>query len=1329
MSLGKEFEPVQAAFLQSSDTINAIDANETFNFVVSQIDNGNYESLEELREDTMANRRSLLTIGARNKLDPDQQVVTESEFIALASLEKTRQADVDFASFGTQVIQGQIGDEAELKARFAAMEVSSRIVMLPTGPLLKSGNFVREKRTLNEGQQAVIEDVFDTCAVRNKTVAQLSELQELLLAVDTLSPTDAKLLLASPDFSALQSKLSPANNAKISTRSSLGENQMPIIVRELEARAQLSEAIARSSNYVTALQMVLGRDITTPQQLEATNTQFVGQLTQSQLDKLNELTQAVSKLDAQTQSDLASLSKTDQFSQIIERLRGEARIALTQGEREQLDARAEIISSIRSEQNRSVAFVNILKQIESARNADEINAVLSTVNDFEEDSPDDSTLTASLKESIIIRKTSIETREALAIANRPAGVGSAIEYVFSLDKPQDDRYSQILNILYTNELANFKIGGYQIIFDQNTDAQQVMDYISTTPSRREITDLDYTAEIFTIEQELEAISDQLTKNKIVIGILDQFQRGTPATVIDEIKTKLGDVGEELLAASVFDRYRSYIAARRSTKRAEYEFLFSDFVEKARQNLLETYDFNEGLSDNKVAARYLASQYRKVFLPILQAFRNDADTQDTKQYTSSGAPTDLIRRENYRISTDELSKQRPLTDIEYGYLKSVELLSFFNPELTAVANVDPDALSVYLKNHFNKLDAQTFSSLSDGDYVPLIQIGMGAEGLISAGEIVRKNPELASKALYIDANGVGGPFAVPNGPAFGLNSANRFGFAYTLPPVDPAIERQTVRAFGSPLRWYPGERNPQQDVRQGSINMSVDYLPAVDDISDGRYANNADEALALQIQAAMVAKNLLIGTRVVDQYFTDESGQGDKIVVLERTNPDGTTQQLKLRTDYFISATGLGEPNYGIPQDTSQKLLQDNQRLVSDGNFPIFDAPLNIFKALVDKDVAKKAQPGKVFAIYGGGNTADTFVENLSRIFSTGNKLVRNIEKIYIITDSDLSRRPRYAAALDLLARNGRSNLLEIVPGRVDNIQLKSDQANNDQQLQLFQNRRVIRDSKGQPIIANTVVPATGFRSELPNLLAKTSGLSRSNSNVLKERTLPTDDKIAVADSLSNDPKQLIVGVASRTGFQGKGTAKFTQLQIDAREALLRNGAENAVAIGFRGPDTQAAVRLFLEEQVGTLATGESGVLSPQLTVTSIHINQRKKPVSKNIAIAEQPVAPIRQGTKGNSALLTALMLYELGIIKAQSGSKSFTGSIAFTLTPNDDTSYTLKSDTKITEEWSQTLLNNPFFRAYAQDSIARRRGATSISATIEFNNGRINPEQTYVQAT
>ena len=76
------------------------------------------------------------------------------------------------------------------------------------------------------------------------------------------------------------------------------------------------------------------------------------------------------------------------------------------------------------------------------------------------------------------------------------------------------------------------------------------------------------------------------------------------------------------------------------------------------------------------------------------------------------------------------------------------------------------------------------------------------------------------------------------------------------------EIKTVRAYGSPLRWYPGERKNNGDIRQGSINTTVDYLPTPDNLSSARYPTNEELQSVLSLQTAMLVKNIALETRVV-----------------------------------------------------------------------------------------------------------------------------------------------------------------------------------------------------------------------------------------------------------------------------------------------------------------------------------------------------------------------------------------------------------------------------------------------------------------------------------
>ena len=80
------------------------------------------------------------------------------------------------------------------------------------------------------------------------------------------------------------------------------------------------------------------------------------------------------------------------------------------------------------------------------------------------------------------------------------------------------------------------------------------------------------------------------------------------------------------------------------------------------------------------------------------------------------------------------------------------------------------------------------------------------------------------------------------PAWALNSANAQNESIRNLPTqkDNLAESQTVRAWGNPMGWYPGERYVNNDVRPGSINMlGLPALTQVDEITNNRYPTNED----------------------------------------------------------------------------------------------------------------------------------------------------------------------------------------------------------------------------------------------------------------------------------------------------------------------------------------------------------------------------------------------------------------------------------------------------------------------------------------------------------
>jgi hypothetical protein len=280
-------------------------------------------------------------------------------------------------------------------------------------------------------------------------------------------------------------------------------------------------------------------------------------------------------------------------------------------------------------------------------------------------------------------------------------------------------------------------------------------------------------------------------------------------------------------------------------------------------------------------------------------------------------------------------------------------------------------------------------------------------------------------------------------------------------------------------------------------------------------------------------------------------------------------------DWLAGASGLGAPYYGFDLEGSkaQNVIAAGARW--DGGFPKLSDTLGAFTALASEEV-RQAAPGETMVLGGGGNSVDTLLEYLGGLFDSNNKNVRNVKKIYVVTKSKLSQRPRYAATRDLLERNGRGNLVELVNARVGDVDF-ADDPSPKAKLKLFDSDgNELKNAAGRPIRADNVILATGFRSGLSKVLQpilRQPGGIENAANVAPV-TLPTNKNVAVGDRLKDNSHVLIIGTASRPGFEVRD--KLDQLPDEAREAQLRNGAENAVAIGFRAPDTQAATRLFLD---------------------------------------------------------------------------------------------------------------------------------------------------------
>jgi hypothetical protein len=528
-----------------------------------------------------------------------------------------------------------------------------------------------------------------------------------------------------------------------------------------------------------------------------------------------------------------------------------------------------------------------------------------------------------------------------------------------------------------------------------------------------------------------------------------------------------------------------------------------------------------------------------------------------------------------------------------------------------------------------------------------------------------------------------------------------------------------------MRWYPGERLDNLDVRQGSINSTVDYLLTPDGISDARYPDNSDMALILQLQAAMLVNKCLLRTEVVSVTPEfDNDNEARKRIDLRYTQPDGTTIDRYVYADRLVVSSGLGQPSYGFDINKSKagRVLEAS---ASWDGFPKLSDTLVAFKALGSKE-SDRPEPGETIVIYGNGNSADTLIEYMGGLFQGGNKGVRNIKKIYVVTTGELSQRPRYAAISDLRGRNGRENLVELVNARVGDIDFDTDGRNIDAstKLQIFDsdgNR--IKNAAGAAISADNVIAATGFKSGLDAVLNPVTGKSLKDPDTLEKVVLPTNKNVSVADRLKKDRNILLVGTGSRPGFEI--IDKLTQLPNTAREALLRNGAENAVAIGFRAPDTQAAVRLFTDQMPPKPVN--ASIKKAPVTTLKLHDDIQ---AGETLTFPRDNTNPtpqaIRKDIVADSSILTPLLVQSLSDIRvdkveqmvSEYDVRFINGSIAITSLGT--------SSSNLVDAIAQACAN-PYFYGYAQQALSRRRDGGSIEVKLHLKNGKISPRLSFAQ--
>jgi hypothetical protein len=945
-----------------------------------------------------------------------------------------------------------------------------------------------------------------------------------------------------------------------------------------------------------------------------------------------------------------------------------------------------------------------------------------------------------------IKRLGIVAEFTQSLENPNRDFNQVLTILAELNRPGSSKEDKACAITLAKALTRLEIATYrsmiaaQIKPDQ--DPQELYRFIENLPIRPTVGSIDYIDRYNEFKNNAAFCFmgfQKIDRVRKVNEIRKSFITAPVQTVLEQIANLQDETKEELaIKTELLKLYKEYVAAARPQ---DFDQTFKQELALAIEERLQMQFIKPELGQNRRAFEFVRRGFVSTIFPLAESYKEDPRTKEMmKKYLvgEGGKPSPRIQ---FIQRLKELEKVRPLTDAERAYIQSVELLTLFNPYLIGVATADFGVTNAFLKHHFESLSKETTEGIKDGDYFPTLMIGTGPDGLAALGEMVRNNPELAEQSLVIDVGSQpGGPFAVPEGAAWELNSANERGKLGYVPPEAPGEqELQTVRAYGSPLRRYPGERRKGDSVRQGSINTTVDYLPTPDAISNARYPTNEELQCVLALQAAALTRNLALNTELISvEPNPNINERGDKIATLRITqsSSDGsilTERIVRIKTDGIFNSTGLGEKSYGFNLEGSraQNVIQQTSGTETK-RFPQISTTLEAFNALANRS-EERYPPGETIVIYGNGNSTDTLVEYIGNLFQGDNPTVRNVKKIYIVTTGELSARPRYAAINDIKAREGRNqgNLIEIVNARVSDLDFATqDGKPTERQLVVYDsNGKIITDNAGNPIKADSVIAATGFRPQLQKIFANYVGNRplRGEGAALKPLTLPTNPDVAVAEYFGDDPTIVILGTASNPAFN---LQKFAQLPKEAREALLRNGAENAVAIGFRAPDSQAAMNIFLNS-------------------FNINLQRREKKNKKRIPVdgtnkngnSNRKIPTISFGEKGpripnnveqEDLLLSPLLSYLLG--NKFGLDRNFSGDLNFSLEYTDG-EFQLSFDggalESVSEEFIAELavaVSDKTFQTYSASLLGKRRRNKKLNLCVGFLNGEIHPGKTFVEA-
>jgi hypothetical protein len=696
----------------------------------------------------------------------------------------------------------------------------------------------------------------------------------------------------------------------------------------------------------------------------------------------------------------------------------------------------------------------------------------------------------------------------------------------------------------------------------------------------------------------------------------------------------------------------------------------------------------------------------------------------------------------------VEEQRSLQPWEREYIRTIAPLTAVNPYVLTTGREAPEVTKACMDAYYDNLINDTRERLPSGSRVRMVVLGTGEHGTIAASELMRIRPDLFDDpgadadgnpnpegVVFVDRmRRPSGTFGYPNGRAFRMNSGVPLGDNWFALPEAINNQPDMVRAYGGAFRGYPGEREIGVNrMRPWSINRGADWMVPVDAYARERYPYNDEKALSTEIQASLLCRNFLGGSELYQVYENNDTSIPEEfIVVLNDYDEAGNMiGQRTLYTDNIVVATGKNRPRRAFRNNTEfQNLMRLNE---AKAGFPYYTTALEAYKAVGDETVDGPIEHGGVFVLGGDGNGVEVGLEAIARQIETGNLDPALIEKIYVVgpnATTKIACRPRYRALLDLLNRTGRPNVVDLIDDRLDAVFTVPDGQNKVKITLTNENGENVRDSfTGQPIYADHIIDSVGFRldieSEFAQLLDADGEFSLAEA--LEDITIP-GTTLAVGQRLRRRPNVMFVGTAAKPGFTPE---RLADLPPTSAEVLQLVGAENAVAIGFVGGNTQASTFINAQEglKLPAFNPNEVGRTTPQTTVLPTDITiQRGKGLNVGLPLDRDGLPRTRRTVPRDGSALRPLMLMAMPEHTIDIRTKK-QYSIRVRMGDNGFAVRAMQSVPQSVLEVVGASMADRHFRAYAEREMGARFGSKrELDIVVTYDKGKLVMEETFVQA-